>query len=183
MLALNLKILFLFLTIFISMYYIQAGKLIRMSDNFHNNFGSIWESFLSFEIKRSREALKYFGNANNYFVLQTIAWHNIYILNKKQKNEKYESLRKEWGVKNFDFEGTIPDKLSILTASQISGLDKETTRRTVKSLEANKWVVYSPSNGIVYSPTESNNQHMIEFNEIVEIPLFLKLFEKVKKFT
>ena len=154
-----------------------------MSDNFHNNFGSIWEGFLSFEINRTREALKYFGNANNYFILQTVAWHHLYILNRNQKNEEYEILKKKWGIKNFDFEGYIPDKLSILTASQISGLDKETTRRTVKSLEANKWVVYSPSNGIVYSPTESNNQHMIEFNEIVEIPLFLKLFEKVKKFT
>ncbi len=154
-----------------------------MSDNFHNNFGSIWESFLNFEINRSREALKYFGNANNYFILQTVAWHNLYILNRNQKDEEYEILRKKWGIKNFDFEGHIPDKLSILTASQISGLDKETTRRTVKSLEANKWVVYSPSKGIVYSPTESNNQHMIEFNEIVEIPLFLKLCEKVKKHT
>jgi hypothetical protein len=154
-----------------------------MSDNFHNNFGSIWEGFLNFEINRSREALKYFGNANKYFVLQTVAWHNIYILHRNQKNEKYESLRKQWGDKNFDFEGHIPDKLTILTVSQISGLDKETTRRTVNNLVADKWIDYSPSNGIVYSPTESNNQHMIEFNEIVEIPLFLKLCEKVKKLT
>ena len=77
----------------------------------------------------------------------------------------------------------IPDKLTILTVSQISGLDKETTRRTVNNLVADKWIDYSPSNGIVYSPTESNNQHMIEFNEIVEIPLFLKLCKKVKKLT
>ena len=154
-----------------------------MSDNFYKNFGSIWERFLSFEINRSREAIKYFGNANNYFILQTIAWHNIYILQQKQGMEKYESLKRQWGASNFDFEETIPDKLSVLTASQISGLDKETTRRTVNNLVANKWIIYSPSSGIVYSPTESNNQLMIEFNEIVEIPLFLKLSSKIKKLT
>ena len=154
-----------------------------MSDNFYKNFGSIWERFLSFEINRSREAIKYFGNANNYFILQTIAWHNFHILRKKEGTSKYESLRRQWGASNFDFEETVPDKLSVLTASQISGIDKETTRRTVNNLVADKWIIYSPSGGIVYSPTESNNQLMIEFNEIVEIPLFLKLASKIKKLT
>ena len=100
-----------------------------MSDNFYKNFGSIWERFLSFEINRSREAIKYFGNANNYFILQVIAWHNLYVIQRREKNENYETLRRQWGNSKFEFENTIPDKLSVLTASQISGIDKETTRR------------------------------------------------------
>ena len=154
-----------------------------MSDNFYENFGSIWERFLSFEINRSREAMKYFGNANNYFILQVIAWHNLYVIQRREKNENYETLRRQWGNSKFEFENTIPDKLSVLTASQISGIDKETTRRAVKSLASDKWIIYTPSNGIVYSPTESNNKLMIEFNELVEIPLFLKLAKHIKKFT
>ena len=35
-----------------------------MTANFYENFGLIWERFLNFEINRSREAIKYFGNAN-----------------------------------------------------------------------------------------------------------------------
>jgi hypothetical protein len=152
-----------------------------MTTNFHNNFGSIWESFLSFEINRSREALRHFGNANNYFILQTIAWHNFYILHKNQNNEKYESFKNAWGLKTFEFEADVPSKLSVLTVSQISGIEKETTRRTIKNLVDDKWIVYSPKNGILYYPSDHNNRIMIEFNEIVEIPLFLKLCEKVKK--
>ena len=153
-----------------------------MTTNFHNNFGSIWESFLSFEIDRSREALRHFGNANNYFILQTIAWHNFYILHKNQKKEKYESFNKAWGLKSFEFERDSP-KLTVLTVSQISGIEKETTRRTIKNLVTDKWIVYSRENGILYFPSERNNQIMIEFNEIVEIPLFLKLASKIKKLT
>ncbi len=154
-----------------------------MSDNFHRNFGSIWGHFLSFEINRTREALQIFGNANNFFILQIIAWHNLYLLQLAEENENYESLREQWGVSNFEIENTVQNKLTVLAVSQLSGIDKETTRRAVKSLVADKWIIYSPSKGITYSPSENNNQLMIKFNETVEIPLFLKLASKIKKLT
>ena len=154
-----------------------------MTEEFYKNFGTIWERYLSFEINRYREAMKYFGNANNTFVLQTVAWHNFHVLQKKQSNQNYKSMREQWGGAFLKFDETIPDKLSILAVSEISGLDKETTRRTVKNLVEKGWLIYSPSKGVEYSPTEENNQLMIKFNEMAEIPLFLNLANNIKKMT
>ena len=154
-----------------------------MTDEFYANFGTLWERFLSFEINRYRQAMEYFGNANNTFILQTVAWHNLHVLQKTEKNQNYGSLVEQWGEAFLKFDGSIPDKLSILAISEISGLDKETTRRAVKNLVEGGWLIYSPSNGVEYSPTEKNNQLMIKFNEIVEIPTFLKLASDIKKMT
>ncbi len=92
-------------------------------------------------------------------------------------------MRKHWGDKLLEFEKPVPEKLSILTVSQISGIDKETSRRTIKKLISDGWITYSRKEGIRYYPTEEKNQLMINFTENVEIPLFLKLASNVKKFT
>ena len=154
-----------------------------MTDLFFKNFGTIWERFLNFEINRSREAIKYFGNSNSYFILQTIAWHNIYIIQKEEGFKNYDRLKKQWGERYLEFQKPIPNKLSILAVSQISGLDKETCRRTIKKLISDGWITYTRSDGIKYFPTEKKNQLMIKFNEDVELPLFLKLANYIKKFT
>ena len=154
-----------------------------MTELFFKNFGSIWERFLNFEINRSREAIKYFGNANSYFILQTIAWHNIHIIQNEEGSTNYLGLKKQWGESHLEFQQPIPNKLSILTVSQISGLDKETCRRTIKKLVSDGWITYTRSEGIRYYPTEKKNQLMIKFNEDAELPLFLKLATNIKKFT
>ena len=66
-----------------------------MTANFYENFGLIWERFLNFEINRSREAIKYFGNANTYFILQTVAWHNLHLVQKEEGSREYERLKKQ----------------------------------------------------------------------------------------
>ena len=152
-----------------------------MTANFYENFGLIWERFLNFEINRSREAIKYFGNANSYFILQTVAWHNLHLVQKEEGSREYERLKKQWGNNIFDFGNHIPSKLSILTVSQISGIDKETCRRVVKKLISDGWVTYSRNEGIRYYPTEKNNQLMVKFNEAIEIPLFLNLAKYSKR--
>ena len=154
-----------------------------MTELFFKNFGLIWERFLNFEINRSREAIKYFGNANSYFILQTIAWHNIYLILKEEGFRDYDRMKKQWGEKLLEFEQAIPDKLTILAVSQISGIEKETTRRTINNLISDGWITYSRKEGVRYHPKEKNNQQMINFNETIEIPLFLKLAVNIKKLT
>ena len=127
---------------FIFDMFIKKTKAYSMTANFYENFGSIWERFLNFEINRSREAIKYFGNANTYFILQTVAWHNLHLVQKEEGSREYERLKKQWGSNIFDFGKHIPGKLSILTVSQISGIDKETCRRVVKKLISDGWVTY-----------------------------------------
>ena len=154
-----------------------------MTELFFKNFGLIWERFLNFEINRSREAIEYFGNANSYFILQTIAWHNIYLILKEDGFRDYDRMKKQWGEKLLEFEQAIPDKLTILAVSQISGIEKETTRRTINNLISDGWITYSRKEGVRYHPKEKNNQQMINFNETIEIPLFLKLTASIKKLT
>ena len=163
--------------------FIKKTKVYPMTANFYENFGLIWERFLNFEINRSREAIKYFGNANSYFILQTVAWHNLHLVQKEEESREYERLKKQWGSNIFDFGKHIPGKLSILTVSQISGIDKETCRRVVKKLISDGWITYSRNEGIRYYPTEKNNQLMVKFNEAIEIPLFLNLATNIKKWT
>ena len=93
--------------------FTKKTKVYPMTANFYENFGLIWERFLNFEINRSREAIKYFGNANSYFILQTVAWHNIHLVQKKEGSREYERLKKQWGNNIFDFGKHIPSKLSI----------------------------------------------------------------------
>ena len=92
-------------------------------------------------------------------------------------------MKKQWGEKLLEFESPIPDKLTILAVSQISGIDKETTRRTITNLISDGWITYSRKKGVRYYPTEKNNQLMINFNETIEIPLFLKLAVNIKNLT
>ena len=50
------------------------------SEFLKKNFLSVWHHFLLFEIERSREGVKAWGNANGYLVFQVIAWHYVVIL-------------------------------------------------------------------------------------------------------
>ena len=163
--------------------FFKKTKAYPMTANFYENFGLIWERFLNFEINRSREAIKYFGNANSYFILKTVAWHNLHLVQKEEGSREYERLKKQWGSNVFDFGKHIPGNFSILTGSQISGIDKETCRRVVKKLISDGWVTYSRNEGIRYYPTEKNNQLMVKFNEAIEIPLFLNFANNIKKWT
>ena len=44
------------------------------------NFVAIWHHFLSFEISRSKFAVKTWGSGNAYLIFQVIAWHHILVM-------------------------------------------------------------------------------------------------------
>ena len=65
-----------------------------MSDNFHNNFGSIWESFLSFEIDRSREALDILAmQITTLFFKQSLGTISIFFIKTKRKRNMKVSTK------------------------------------------------------------------------------------------
>ena len=83
-----------------------------MKELFFENIGSIWERFLNFEINRSREAIKYFNNANSYSILQTIDWHKIHLIPNEESFQDYARMRKNLEEKFIEFEKSVLDKLS-----------------------------------------------------------------------
>ena len=66
--------------------------------------------------------------------------------------------------------------------SELSAIPLETVRRRVIQLEKLNWVKYSPKTGVVYSPSEENNNLIVEINEKEkEMQVnYLNIYEKAK---
>ena len=73
-------------------------------------------------------------------------------------------------------------KLTLTLLSELSAIPLETVRRRVIQLEKLNWVKYSPKTGVVYSPSEENNNLIIEINEKEkEMQVnYLNIYEKAK---
>ncbi|HBP60856.1 MAG TPA: hypothetical protein DD668_14865, partial [Alphaproteobacteria bacterium] len=57
-------------------------------------------------------------------------------------------------------------KLTYALISELTGLDKETVRRNVKTLEENGWGTTSRMAGIRFSASEEMNAQLIELNKV-----------------
>jgi DNA-binding IclR family transcriptional regulator len=73
----------------------------------------------------------------------------------------------------------MPQKLSYSAISDITGIDKETVRRSVKRLAEQDWVVIDQKTGIHYQPTVSNQDKLLTLNEW-ELVSLGRLIERLK---
>ena len=128
-------------------------------------FGSVWWRFLEFEISRSRMIMEMAGNPISALILQVVAYHNLTIVQSGLDKQNYQVIRDHWesGAKNINSD--VPRKLSYAAISDISGIDKETVRRSVKKLAAQEWVVIDQKTGIHYQPSTSNQDKLLMLNE------------------
>ena len=146
-----------------------------------NNYASIWREFLELQIQRSCDAVKLFGSANSYLVLQVIAWHNFLVLTKSFDKQDRNSLVNKW----LDNDGFKVNKyiLTYTLISELTGLHLETVRRHVKRLEKLEWVKYTKEKGVEYFANKENNRILTEeFNpkETTLVLNFLNFIDKVK---
>ena len=145
------------------------------------NYSLIWREFLELQIQRSSDAVKLFGNANTYLVIQVIAWHNFLIVTNSFNKKDRTSLVNKW------LDAEKSDNKYILTytlISELTGLHLETVRRHVKKLETLKWVRYSKDAGVEYSASDKNNKVLAEeFNpkETNLVLNFLEFIDKIKE--
>ena len=145
------------------------------------NYSLIWREFLELQIQRSCDAVKLFGSANTYLVMQVIAWHNFLIVTNSFNKKDRTSLVIKW----LDTEKS--DNKYILTytlISELTGLHLETVRRHVKKLETLKWVRYSKDAGVEYYASDENNKVLAEeFNpkETNLVLNFLEFIDKIKE--
>ena len=72
----------------------------------------------------------------------------------------------------------MPQKLSFAAIADITGIDKETVRRSVKKLEEQRWVVIDPKTGISYNPSKINQDKLVSLNEW-EITHFGRLLKRL----
>ena len=154
----------------------------RGSEFLQNNFLSVWHHFLLFEIERSKAAVKAWGNANGYLVFQVIAWHHVVILTAKSDSKFRDDAVQLWNK----YSKTGFETNSVLTytlISELTSLSIETVRRQVKKLVDNNWVSYTKKNGVIFNPSEENNNYLANtFNkkEVNNLGVFLDLIDRRK---
>ena len=128
-------------------------------------FGSVWWRFLEFEISRSRMIIEFAGNPVCALILQVVAYHHLTLVQSGANKKNYEEIREKWESGDVDTKSILPRKLSYASISDISGIDKETVRRSVKKLVEQNWVVIDQKTGIHYQPSIANQDKLLMFNE------------------
>ena len=128
-------------------------------------FGSVWWRFLEFEITRSRMMSEVAGNPVSALILQVVAYHNLTIVQSGLNEINYKAVRERWERSGKVDKSRIPKKLSYAAISDITGIDKETVRRSVKRLAEQEWLVIDQKTGIHYKPSVSNQDKLLMLNE------------------
>ena len=128
-------------------------------------FGSVWWRFLEFEITRSRMMSEVAGNPVSALILQVVAYHNLTLVQSDLNETSYRAIREHWEAGGKDVQTKIPRQLSYAAISEITGIDKETVRRSVKRLAEQEWVVIDQKTGIQYKPSVSNQDKLLMLNE------------------
>ena len=128
-------------------------------------FGAVWWRFLEFELSRSRMMIELAGNPVSALILQVVAYHHLTLVQSGANKQNYEEIRKKWEASDVDAKSSVPRKLSYAAISDISGIDKETVRRSVKKLAEQNWVVINQKTGIHYQPSIANQDKLLMLNE------------------
>ena len=145
-----------------------------------DNFLSVWHHFLSFEISRSRTAVKVWGSANGYLVFQVICWHYILILTSTTDTKVRDQAVELW----FKYSKTGFDTSTVLTYSliaELTNLSIETVRRQVKKLEKTNWVTYSKNKGVNLNASQENNEYLANVFNVKEVQNLGKFMDIICK--
>ena len=134
-------------------------------ENLKEAFGTIWVRFLEFEITRSRLICEFAGNPLSALILQVVAYHNLTLVQNATEGKSYDEIRSEWEKNDGQRKSDLPLKLTYASIADITAIDKETVRRSVKKLEQQGWLSTERKTGIYYNPTPSNQDKLVLFNE------------------
>ena len=119
------------------------------------------------------------GNPVSALILQVVAYHNLTLVQSGLNEINYRVIRERWEGSGKDDKSRIPKKLSFAAISDITGIDKETVRRSVKRLAEQEWVVIDQKTGVHYQPSVSNQDKLLMLNEW-EIVNLGRLIERLK---
>ena len=128
-------------------------------------FGAVWSRFLEFEITRSKMMAELTGSSSSALVLQVVAYHNLTLVQSSLESKTYSEIRGAWELGDQTSISDLPQKLSFAAIADITGIDKETVRRSVKKLEEQRWVVIDQKTRISYKPSKINQDKLVSLNE------------------
>lgn len=157
------------LLVFTDAYMTGSNHQIRLTavneGNLKSAFGAIWWRFLEFEITRSKLMCDVAGNPLTALILQVVAYHNLTLVQSSVESQTYSEIRSAWELGDETLTSSLSQKLSFAAIADITSIDKETVRRSVKKLEEKGWVVIDQETGIKYNPTEANQDKLLRLNE------------------
>ena len=141
-------------------------------------FGAVWSRFLEFEITRSKMMAELTGSSSSALVLQVVAYHNLSLIQTSLEGKTYSEIRGAWELGDQTSISDLPQKLSFAAIADITGIDKETVRRSVKKLEEQGWLIIDQKTGISYNPSQINQDKLLNLNdwEITHFGRLLKRF-------
>lgn len=128
-------------------------------------FGAVWSRFLEFEITRSRMITELTGSSSSALILQVVAYHNLTLVQSTLDSKTYSEIRGAWELGDQTSNSELPKKLSFAAIADITGIDKETVRRSVKKLEEQGWLSINQKAGISYNPSQTNQDKLLILNE------------------
>ena len=128
-------------------------------------FGAVWSRFLEFEITRSKMMAELTGSSSSALVLQVVAYHNLTLIQSSLESKTYSEIRGAWEQGDQTLISDLPQKLSFAAIADITGIDKETVRRSTKKLEVQGWLSIDQKTGISYNPSQINQDKLVGFNE------------------
>ena len=105
------------------------------------------------------------GSSSSALVLQVVAYHNLTLVQSSLESKTYSEIRGAWELGDQTSISDLPQKLSFAAIADITGIDKETVRRSVKKLEEQRWVVIDQKTGISYKPSKINQDKLVSLNE------------------
>ena len=143
-------------------------------------FGAVWSRFLEFEITRSKMMAELTGSSSSALVLQVVAYHNLTLVQSSLESKTYSEIRGAWELGDQTSISDLPQKLSFAAIADITGIDKETVRRSVKKLEEQRWVVIDQKTGISYKPSKINQDKLVSLNEW-ELTHFGRLLKRLNE--
>jgi len=145
-------------------------------------FGTVWSRFLEFEITRSKMMAELTGSSSSALVLQVVAYHNLTLVQSSLESKTYSEIRGAWEQGDQTLISDLPQKLSFAAIADITGIDKETVRRSVKKLEEQGWLVIDQKTGISYNPSQINQGKLLNLNEweIIHFGRLLKRFDDAR---
>ena len=116
------------------------------------------------------------GNISSALILQVVAYHNLTLVQSAVESEVYSEIRSAWELGDKTTNYDLPQKLSYAAIADITRIDKETVRRSVKKLVGQGWVEVDQKNGISYNPSETNQDKLLTLNdwEITHLGRLLK---------
>ena len=105
------------------------------------------------------------GSSSSALVLQVVAYHNLTLVQSSLESKTYSEIRGAWELGDQTSISDLPQKLSFAAIADITGIDKETVRRSVKKLEEQRWVAIDKKTGISYKPSKINQDKLVSLNE------------------